>query len=249
MVSAEVLAAKGTLDDQTSSEIAAQLDTSVQNFNQNVAALAKTPGGKDAVSDAQSDLDASLAAHENVLTNLGDKIPDVRNAITPILSSVRGRVNDRLSKGNAAPAFMAAVTMKVATDTDASSTPQDKGVDRSALARKKEQAQQRLRQVRNLATQVQASIGTSTYSYFHNEASSSEQTISAGDKNADEGNFTQALQSYQEALRVSAEAKAGLDAEIHIRQNVHLSNFDFISANTGGDASTSGDGEGGKDGQ
>ncbi len=234
---AEVLAAKGELNDESSSIITAQLDASAMKFNTRVAKLAEESDSEDVAGDAQSDFDASLVAHERVLAALGNRIPKVQKAITPILSSVRGRVasNGRLAKGDAAPTIM----MMATSEASVPSAKKESSGNKEVAMRKKQQAEARLKEVRALAAGAKGTIASSTFSYLHTEASSTQQTIFNGDKNADEGNYEQALQSYQEAIRVSTEAKAGLNAEIHIRQSVHLSNFDFISV---GDSSSSDEG-------
>jgi len=97
---AEKLAAAGTLTARNAQIVQTQLAAVTQNLNANVAVVPSATASTSAAtsgstqiaaiaqaSDAQSDLEASLSAHVQVLNALASTSPSVQSAIAPLIAS------------------------------------------------------------------------------------------------------------------------------------------------------------------
>ncbi len=92
LVEAETLAVQGRLTPMADAAIQTQLDSVTKNFDTDVTALGQSDSGAPAVAIAQSDMEASLAAHESVISTLGQSIPASKPLLAPILEKVRSGV-------------------------------------------------------------------------------------------------------------------------------------------------------------
>jgi hypothetical protein len=205
---AETLAAEGTLTTQQSDMLAQQVDDSTQNFDTQVSRLASASGNDEAIADAQSNLQASLAAHAHVLETLSVQLPDTQKAITPLLAAV---------KNKAAGSGIAAARIQ-----NAQEQAQKHAATKAAVSMRKQRALEQLSETRALAAKAKEQLGTSTISIVDNEASSTEEVITDAGKKEQAGDLDSALATYQQALQISTEEKAGINAQIHLRPRTQL---------------------------
>lgn len=212
---AEALAAQGTLTIEHGEALAEHFDKSTRDFEKYVASLAEAP--EDA-GDARSNLDASLAAHARVLENLSEKLPSVARNISPILSSVRQKVQ----KGRGAAITSAKIEIAaMAAPTDLRSMKNSYEDRKGEVpSRLKERAEKRLSEVRALADSAKETLGTSTDTYTEDITSSTRISIQMGDQSAREGDWEQAIESYKNAIEITTEAKAGMSAQIFLSQQI-----------------------------
>lgn len=90
---AETLAAQGRLTPQDQAQIESELSATENNFDASIASLSQQQGSALAVATAQSSLQATLAAHAQVLASLSEAVPASRPALAPILATVALRAS------------------------------------------------------------------------------------------------------------------------------------------------------------
>lgn len=226
---AEMLAAQGRLTSAVSAEIELQLNTSAENFNEHVVALAQAPSNDAFVADAQSNLEASLDAHANVLRILSDESPEVEAVVAPILSSVRAQE---------------VRTKEARTKAEATITAQSSDRVRTVAREKKRIAEDKIKAIRT-AVKVQKStnskidadqptvtlmaakagaiieVSTSTFPVEDIEISDAERTLDEADKKLDAGEYGKAFETYQAAIRAADVTRLGLDATARLQDERH----------------------------
>ncbi len=223
---AEELAATGSLSPVASADIEFGLENAVHNFNSSVELLSK----KDDIRavDAQTDLEASLNAHEVVLSALPVTKKSDASALVLTLRNHAQKLSDE--RHNAETVF---------TSTN---TPQ---VKNAALKRKKSAQdavdQTQLLTVLPLETQVASSVASITA-----EATSD---ISVGDDEVKNGHWGKAYGAFQDAIRKMKETQDSVDTrnwlkkEFGIGFNVEATSSTSSYEGDGTDDSTTTDSE------
>ena len=227
---AEMLAAQGRLTPTVSAEIESQLNTSAENFNEHIVALAQASSNDAFVADAQSNLEASLDAHANVLRALSDESSEVEAVVAPILSSVRAQE---------------VRTKEARPKAEATITAQSNDRVRTVAREKKRIAEDKIKAIHTAAVQVQkptnskidadqpavtlmaAKVGvsievsTSTLPVEDIEISDAERALDEADKKLDAGEYGKAFETYQAAIRAADVTRLGLDATARLQDEKH----------------------------
>lgn len=203
---AEELVAAGTLTPETQEALQTQIHAAVEAFDRNVEKIAiKTDAAT--VASAQSDLEASLIGHAEVLAVLAQNDAGSQVSAQPIIASVLARAEkvQRERLGNEA-------TVVAARD--------GKGV-RAAALDKKERAMQAVHIVRTKA-QEKKDAATSTAEGAEESAAMAEIAITVAEERMKEGDYGGAFSVFQEAIRTARTAEVSLDASERLNTDVKV---------------------------
>ena len=206
---AEKLAVAGMLTTSNAHIVETQLDAVTENFNATVTTLASSTGDVVQASNAQSDLEASLSAHVQVLAAIASSSPSVDAAVAPILASVRT---------HAATAHTARVaSLKTFDESVASSSI------RVAASGEMQNAESQLTGVRALISTISSGgANASTTAQIDTDASDTQGAINLGDSNANRGHFKAAFKAFQAAARAAKEAQVGAQAQSNLGNSIIL---------------------------
>jgi hypothetical protein len=195
---AETLTVQDRLTPVARADIQTQLLKSAQSFDENVAALAGTDNGAAAVATVQSNLEASLEGHVQVLAALTADVPAVQAAADPIIATAALQVSESRVARTSAEAIVASSTSP--------------GVMRAAFAGKAT-AKQAVSAVR---ADVAATVATTTVHAAAKRVFKAEQSISSGNDQLKRGEYAKAFSIFQEAIRAARSAQSNLDASVRL---------------------------------
>ena len=215
---AETLAAANQLTPDVSSEIQSRIDESAASFNTNVAVLAQTPDGADQAADAQSDLEATLSAHANVLAALTATVPDTKVALAPIISSVETHV----ATARRARDTSGAIAIAAATTTT------DSAPARADATKKQEDAQQALGKVRTLASDAEGGVSASSSAPLAHRAMQVQEVTQQGEAYLKSGDYQRASHSFQSAIRAATQTQ--VEAAVSLQLQKILPSLPIIEA-------------------
>lgn len=206
---AEELASQNKLNAAASATLAAGLNEATNNFDTSVAALASSTADVATATDLQSSMEATLAVHAQVLTEIAEADPQVHVAVKPILSSVESKVA-------AITGAQASLTARVAANTDVAQKIAE--AQRDVALGQLGQAQALIR----ATAHVDAAAGTSTTD--DPDTLAAQTAIEEGEQHLAQGNYGAAMETFQAANLAAQEAKvrAYVQNEIHITPGVVL---------------------------
>ncbi len=198
---AETLTAQDRLTAVARTDIQTQLLNTAKNFDQNVAALAITDNGAAAVATVQSNLEASLEGHVQVLAALTVDVPGVQAAAAdPIIATAATQISDSQVARTSAEAIVASST---------SPHVRDMAFATKASAKQAVSAVQA-----DVAANVEASTTSVRTAARH--ALKAQQTISTGNDQLKRGEYAKAFTIFQEAIRSAKSAQVTLDASVRL---------------------------------
>ena len=246
LVEAEKLAATGALTPHTAQIVQTQLAAVTQDLNTNVtvptppvpaartfapmkrAPTASTisntsPTQSAAIAQAssvQSDLEASLSAHVQILDVLASTSPSVRNALVPLVATVRAQ---------AASAHVARIAALSELNTNASSTI------RVAISHEMHAAESQLNDVSDLVGA--ASSSSPDADQIALTASSTQEAIDAGRTSLAQGDLKEAFQAFQAMTRGTRTAQIAAQARADFGTKVAIPTIDISDDSTSTDTS------------
>jgi hypothetical protein len=198
---AEELAATNSLSPVATADIETGLDTALQNFNTSVALVAKNDDADAA--NAQTDLEASLNAHETVLATLPTQQKNNADHITSLVRKHVSKINNDRSS---------AIASFTATDS-----PE---VHAAAIAQQKD-AEDAITRVQLLSTNTtNESVASSVVSV----AQSASDDVDVGNSDAKKGHWGKAYGAFQDATRKAKETQDSVDTRkwLKVRFNIGL---------------------------
>lgn len=190
LTEAERLAAQNKLTPVARAEIETQINDTAKKFDSNIAALSKADD-QPAVAAAQTDLEASLNGHADVLASLSDSTGD-GTSIAPIISTVR------------AQAIALAAAREHVDDEIASAKP---AVAKAAALAQKDSASESVGRVH-----AALASGSKTDDDVHASASIAMSAMDSGDQEMGEGDYHAAYTAFQTAARTAKDAEVHADA-------------------------------------
>ncbi|MBV9159582.1 MAG: hypothetical protein JO019_03245 [Candidatus Kaiserbacteria bacterium] len=211
---AEQLAAEGKLTPVARADIQNQIAVTTADFNANVAKMAETDDPT-VVAQAQSNLEASLSGHEQVLAALAGDAPK-SDDVAPILATVAAHKNALASDRSGVEASLAkrndAKTKAAAMTTKANATAA-------------------LQQVR---ASLSSAAASSTLAVGEKET---QQAISDGELKFERGEYGAAFSTFQAAIRAAESTKVNIDAQEKLKTELPQA----TSTETSGDATSTQD--------
>ncbi len=206
----ELLTAQGRLTEDAKAQIESGIDISTGEYNAHLAAMKKVPSKEIKVADSEAHFEAALAAHEDVLARLSTAVPKAKDTLTPIIDNVHAQA-------------IAVQQERIAFESswsDASNTPQSKAVAHE----RKQRAENKLKDIRALVESARANgkkgqVATTTES---TTVTATENDISHGNAQLDNGDYGGAMQTYQAAIRAADAVQINADIKARLRHEINL---------------------------
>lgn len=216
LIEAETLAAEGRLTPLARAELEEQINKVANEFDASIATLAKSDAGVTKVAEAQSNLEASLVGHADVLATLSTELPESRPTLSKILAVVQARAT--LSQ-------TARTSAEVAITKDAGD-----GV-RVAALQKKDVASGALNNARNKknvkvanAPQAPQTLSMRAFAAPSDDSGtttlSAEQALSVGEQKLEAGEYGEAFSTFQAVIRAVATAQVHSEAEARLNTTI-----------------------------
>jgi len=196
---AEELAATDQLSPVATADIESGLNVAVQNFNSSVTLLSKDDDA-DAAS-VQSDLEASLNAHEAVLSSLPTAQKNSASKITSLVRKHADTINQER------------------TVAEAAFTATDSPMVKTAALAKKKKVQNAIDQTQLLSRNAFSTQVASSVNEITNEAS---RDMNAGDSDAKHGKWGKAYGAFQDAFRKIKETQESIDTRTWLHQSFNV---------------------------
>ncbi|MCE9541733.1 DUF5667 domain-containing protein [Candidatus Kaiserbacteria bacterium] len=224
---AEQLAAEGKLTPVARAQIQSQIALTATDFNVHVAAMEDSDNAGDAANavQAQSNLEATLSGHAQVLSVLADK--EGAESVVPLLASVIARNAEVSSKRSSAE--------RIITHSDT------KHAEAAALSTRKN-AGNALEKVKESIIAAAKTDATSSL-VARMSVATAEQTIAAGDQKMKDGDFGEAFATFQSAARTADSARVHIDADIRLSIDTTVGTTSATSTAASTSVATSSDSE------
>ncbi len=198
---AEILAAANQLSPEISSDIQTRIETSAANFSESVAAIELTNNGELAAAEVQSDLEATLSAHANVLSALTSVAPETEDVLAPIISTVESHV------ATARKARSESLSSAVL----ATSSPSRDDAARSLAAKKKVSAVEALEEIRMLEN-------ASTTISLPQRGAEAARALAEGEAYMERGEYDRATDAFDTATRAATQAQVETAVSIELQK-------------------------------
>ena len=212
---AEVLAAEGRLSASASADIDSELQNSGKEFDDSVEAIAQNEDGATALVDVQSNFEAALDAHVEVLSALAVTLPSSQRTISPILATAEARARGiKHARAQAERAIVFSDTEEV----------------RTAASVKKDEAKEALKTARAISLKASSTLGAVSAQGASTSAFHAEQAVHAGERHYEKGEYVKALRTFQAAIRTAAETKVNVDVRESLQSQVTLPAFKAATA-------------------
>ena len=192
---AETLAVSGKLSPQISNTLASNLDVTAKDFNAQLATLATSSDNASAI-DAQSNFEAALATQAQVLAAISTADPSAAPAVKPLQAKVHGHLK-------------ATRTSLAAT----SSKPLPEAAEISA-----QNALKASQQLQALVPQAQDAFGATSTTMIQTRASAIEHALSHGQSLLHDGNYSEALDSFQSAFETAQQTQTAINAGLQLKR-------------------------------
>ncbi len=217
LTEAEALAAEGRLTPVAQAQLQTEIHLTAAKFDANIEKLAAVEGDA-AVAAAQSDLEASLIGHAEVLLALSESTPDA-DKVQPILRSV-------ITKAEAVQAARTAHEATVVAKKDGKKI-------RQAALENKDKAKAAVSTVRAKATSALVAT-TSTSEVAEEGADAAEEAITNAERELERGDYGRAFSTFQEAIRTAKTIEVHMDASERLKTDVGV--FTRSRSDTGASA-------------
>lgn len=200
---AETLAANDKLSTSASAQIEANLAQVAADFDTNAAQLATSSDmGAFAVASAQTSLEATLAAHAQILAAIGRAVPQPTTTIMAIAAAIDARIS---------------ATREAEARIDEVLAASSSGPLASAARQSGRSAEQALGDVRALVPEVRAAFGASSSAAVAARAATVGQVVALGKEHLDRGRYADALDAFQAAIQTAQIAQTAANAAIRLK--------------------------------
>jgi len=202
------LAAEGKLDSDVHAELISQFDMHANAFDRHVESVEADQDQQTAF-ELHSEFEATLKAHERLLTNLASQEESARATIEAVLVEVRARL---ASEARA----RADSEIAIAENTEANAD------FKKAAEGKLNAAEHKLIEARAFLEQKEATVNASLFALAQGELQFAEMIIARGKTEFANENYARAFLSFQEALSSVEEAKLliATDEKIKVKLDV-----------------------------
>jgi hypothetical protein len=188
---AEKLANSGQLNAENRANLEARFLAHAEAFKARAEKIEARLGAESSFR-ANSNFEAALKAHEQILTRLAERGEVDESEVLAVLGEVRARLNTMAAnRANMEAAFRA--------EADGRFENAAQGVRRAA--------ENKIREVSNFLARVEGSVSTEIYAEAKLELARAEAVVVRGDAEVSAESYGQAFASYQEAMRIAQKAK------------------------------------------
>lgn len=199
---AEQLAVRNKLTPEIATTVAGGFDQAAANFDASVAQLATSSSNAATVATIASNMEATLAANTQILSEIASSLPSSASTIEPILASVKER----------AVSLNSARTAMDETAAEANSE-QVKLAAQSALGNAVDQIDQAM---------SNAQIAPSSTSSATAQVQAAQQQLSSGQQDLDQGDYIAALENLQAASVEARAAQLNISIRSQLRTDTNL---------------------------
>lgn len=199
LMEAEQLASEGRLSVASGAQVQASISEHVQEFENNVAKMAS--GDSAGTASAQSDLEATLDAHGEVLARIATEMPANQTEIAPILAVVERHSGDARNKRAESEEVVAQAGTRVVASV------------RSRKAHVEEAVAQTQAAITAASTSVASGVAVGAQADSEQAAT----TLAAGDAELDHGDVGAAFSTFQKAGRLAERARVHVEAGKRLR--------------------------------
>ena len=219
MEEAEQLAASGKLSPRESAQIELGLHLATANFNMHVAEIAtSSESGAATAANAQSELEATFAAHAQVLATIGTAMPEAASSVASLEAVVHGHMN-------------AARDARVKLDDQvaaSSSIPLSEAAEASRVS-----AVEAAELIQELVPQAAANLGASSSAAVAKRVSSVERSVAAGEEHLNQGSYGKAIGAFRTAMRTAEETRVAVNATEQLQGVMPMLGFSSPSISIG----------------
>jgi len=221
---AETLAAAGRLTPAVRAEIEVNISASTDKFDAAVIALTEEDNTVK-VAEVQSELEASLIGHVDVLATLSTSLPESRPTIAKILATVKTR---------------AEISQSARTNAEGAVAERRDDSVRTVAIEKKKQANSIASKSRKESEGVTLEAATMSMKMEiqHEEADESERALEHGNQKFEAGEYGDALNSFQAVIRAARTDDVRNEAEERLKTSIVASTTVATSTATSTPAAT-----------
>ncbi len=216
LIEAETLASEGRLTPLARAELEEQINKTANEFDATIATLAKSDAGVTKVAEAQSNLEASLVGHADVLAALSTELPESRPTLTKILAVVRARAS--LSQDARASAEIA--ISQSAEDGVRVAALQKKEVASGALSNARQSKKSKVANEPVAPQTLSMRASASTSADAGTTTLSAEQALSVGEQKLEAGEYGEAFSTFQAVIRAVTTARVHSEAEARLNTTI-----------------------------
>ncbi len=205
---AETLAAEGRLTPAARAEIETQIHKTANAFDAAIAEVAES-ADPTVVAEVQSDMEASLVGHANVLASLSTDLPESRPTLAKILATVQTRAE--MSKAS-----------REGAEGEFAEGHED--IVRVAAFKKKDTASTAVNRVRAKvgvpSTPAKRSVTARSLAAPAPTEITAEQAIQVGERKLEEGEYGDALNTFQAVIRATQAAEVQIEASERLNTSI-----------------------------
>ncbi|MEK7669252.1 MAG: DUF5667 domain-containing protein [Patescibacteria group bacterium] len=218
---AEKLAAEGRLNAETRADIESRFESHAEAFQERAKKM-ETKQDAGTSLEIQSNFEASLKAHEQVLAQIAAEKANVRGEVGSLLIEVRTRLN---------------ATVKARINIEAEVSAEADGKFKTAAEGKLGAAENKISEVRGFIARVKSSVSASAYTQAETRLKVAESVVARGKIEVEAQSYGKAFASFQEAIRIAQEAKLLVATEERIKLEIKIPSVDIkIEGETKGES-------------
>ncbi|OGM97677.1 MAG: hypothetical protein A2735_03705 [Candidatus Yanofskybacteria bacterium RIFCSPHIGHO2_01_FULL_41_21] len=207
---AEKLAAEGRLNAEMRAQIESRLDGHSKAFEDQTKKI-ETEQNTNASLEINSDFEASLKAHEQVLSRIAAEKGNIRAEVESLLLEVRALLN---------------TTVKARSNAEVKVSVEANGEFRSAAEGKLKAAENKISEARNFIEQMKSSVSASVSAQAEARLEVAESVVARGKAEIEAQTYGEAFASFQEAIRIAQEAKLLVDMNEKIELEMKIPDVD-----------------------
>ena len=207
---AEKLAAEGRLNAETRADIESRFESHTKAFEEQTKKIESKQNTKTSL-EINSDFEASLKTHAQVLTQIAAEKAEVRGEVGLLLIEVRTRLN-------ATAKARSNVEVEVSAETD--------GKFKASAEGKLGAAENKISEVRNFIGRVKASVSANASVQAEAKLKVAEEIIARGKVEMEAQTYGKAFASFQEAIRIAQGAKLLVATEERIDLEIKVPGVD-----------------------
>lgn len=193
----ESLATQGKLDTKTSTDIESRLDLYARAYS-DLSKKIKSKEGSKSSFEVNANLETTLRAHQQILTQISSEKEDAKVNIDRVLAKVNAQLG---------------VVAEERTDVEAKISGESNSDLKTAAEAKMEEAKQNVLEARNLVAAFKSSLSVNSSAKAEAKIKLAEKVIAKGNGQFNNETYGRALVSFQQASSIAQEAKLIAKAE------------------------------------
>ena len=207
---AEKLVAEGRLNAETCAQIESRFESHAEAFQERAEKVEAKQDTKGSF-EMNSNFEASLSAHEQILAQIVAEKASVRGEVGSLLLEVRTRLN---------------ATAKARSNAEAKVSAEVNGEFKTAAEGKLRAVENKISEVRGFIARMKSSVSASAYAQAEVKLNAAAEVVARGKVEMGAETYGKAFASFQEAMRIAQEAKLLVEVENRIDLEIKVPEFD-----------------------